>query len=130
MPDVDLAAAVLDSLTDPILVADTDHVVIYMNRAAVLHYTGGAELLGTSLLDCHNERSRGIILETLEALTEGEEERLISSTSERRIFMRAVRGRDGSVIGYYERYDRPLVVGGVRDHPDRSGGGTARPSGG
>jgi hypothetical protein len=63
-------------------------------------------LLGCSLLDCHNEQSRGVILETLAALEGGEAERLISEGEQQRIYMRGVRGRDERLIGYYERYER------------------------
>ena len=100
-------SAILDSLDDPVLFADTEHVVRYMNRAAVEYYDDGAALLGRSLMDCHNERSQTIIRETLEALRGGEDERMITDNSKHRIFMRAVRDGYGNVIGYYERYAPP-----------------------
>jgi PAS domain-containing protein len=102
--------AVLDSLKEPILLADTRHIVTYMNRAAVEHYSGGEELLGTSLYDCHNENSCRIMDEVLAALEGGEEERLISNDAKRRIYMRAVRGDGGALIGYCERYAPPETV--------------------
>lgn len=103
--DAILPARVLNSLTDPVLVADTEHTVVYMNSAAVEHYTGGRALVGTSLLDCHNERSRKMMIEVLAALQTGEEERLICDDEKRRIYMRAVHDETGEVIGYYERYE-------------------------
>ncbi len=106
MPDVTLLAAILDSLPEPILVADTDHTIRYMNRAAIAHYPGGAALLGTSLLDCHNPRSRQIILDVLEEFRAGADERFISENEERRMYMRAVRDADGRLLGYYEWYER------------------------
>jgi len=45
-------AAVLDSLKDPLLFADTEHVIRYMNKAAIAYYSEGESLLGRSLLDC------------------------------------------------------------------------------
>jgi nitrogen-specific signal transduction histidine kinase len=51
---------ILDSLVEPVLVGDTEHKVIYMNSAAASHYTGGRALMGTSLLDCHNENSQKV----------------------------------------------------------------------
>jgi nitrogen-specific signal transduction histidine kinase len=97
---------ILDSLTEPVLVGDTEHTVVYMNKAAADFYTGGESLMGTSLLDCHNERSREIMVEVLAALRDGEDERLISENVKRRIYMRAVRNGSGELIGYYERYER------------------------
>jgi hypothetical protein len=40
---------------------DTEHAICYMNKAAVAHYKGGEALPGTSVLDCHNERSCEVI---------------------------------------------------------------------
>lgn len=105
MIDATLMAAILDSLKDPLLLTDTDHVIRYMNKAAVKHYEEGESLIGCSLLDCHNERSQGIIAEVLVALQAGEEERLLTEDEERRIYMRAVRGPDGRLLGYYARYE-------------------------
>jgi len=97
--------AILDSLPDPILVADTDHVTRYMNRAAIDFYTGGADLISRSLLDCHNDQSQREMVEILAAMHAGEQERLITLTDEKRVYMRAVRDPDGKVLGYYERYE-------------------------
>lgn len=108
MTDTALMAAILDSLKDPILFADTEHVTRYMNKAAIAHYEGGDSLIGRSLLDCHNERSRQMMVEILAAMqSEGIEERFITDNEEERIFMRAVRDTGGRVLGYYERYEPP-----------------------
>lgn len=107
MIDAKLMAAILDSLKDPVLFADTEHMTRYMNKAAIAHYDEGESLLGRSLLDCHNEQSQAMIIEILEAMHAGEEERLITDDEEHRIYMRAVRDADGKVLGYYERYEPP-----------------------
>jgi PAS domain-containing protein len=108
MIDAARMAAILDSLKDPILFADTQHVTRYMNRAAVAFYTEGERLIGRSLLDCHNERSQQMMIDILAAMqTDGLEEQLITDDEERRIYMRAVRDLDGGVLGYYERYEPP-----------------------
>ncbi len=105
MTDATLLAQVLDSFTDPVLVADTGHTVVYMNSAAAAHYSEGEALMGTSLLDCHNEHSQNVMIAVLAALQAGEEERLISDDDKRCIYMRAVRDGRGEVVGYYERYE-------------------------
>jgi DUF438 domain-containing protein len=106
MSDASLLTAILDSLPEPILVADTDHIIRYMNRAAIAHYKGGETLLGQSLLDCHNPRSQEIILRVLEELRSGTEEQFIYENDRYRVYMRAVRSADGRLLGYYERYER------------------------
>jgi len=107
MIDATLMAAILNSLKDPLLFTDTDHVIRYMNKAAIAHYSEGESLRGRSLLDCHNEQSQQQIIEILAAMQAGEEERLITDNEEHRIYMRAVRGAGGQVLGYYERYEPP-----------------------
>ena len=110
MLEVELLAAILDSLKEPILVADTEHVARYMNRAAVEYYEEGTSLIGRSLLDCHNEQSQTMMIDILAAMQEeGLEEQLITDDEEQRIFMRAVRDAQGRVLGYYERYEPPRV---------------------
>ena len=106
MIDANVMAAILDSLKAPILLADTEHVTRYMNRAAVAFYTGGETLIGQSLLECHNEQSRQMMIDILAAMQAGQlEEQLITDNEEHRIFMRAVRDSGGRLLGYYERYE-------------------------
>lgn len=108
MVETKIMAAILDSLKDPILFADTEHVTRYMNQAAVAYYEEGEALIGRSLLDCHNQRSQQMMIDILaEMQTEGLEELLITDNAEHRIYMRAVRAQDGRVLGYYERYEPP-----------------------
>ena len=102
-----IMASILDSLEGPVLFADTDHVTRYMNKAAIAYYTDGKGQIGRSLLDCHSERSQAMMVEILAAMHEGLEERRISGEEDPRVFMRAVRDRDGKVLGYYERYEPP-----------------------
>ena len=110
MIDATLMAALLDSLRDPLLFADTDHVTRYMNTSAIEHYEEGESLIGRSVLDCHNEQSQETIVEVLEAMQAGEEERLITDSEEQRIYIRAVRDAGGQLLGYYERYEPPVKL--------------------
>ena len=108
--DGGLMAALLDSLKVPVLFADPKHVVRYLNKAAIDFYDQGAALLGTDLLDCHNAESQVMMKDILQAMQQGEEERLITDDEKHRIYMRAVRDRDGSLLGYYERYEPPVTM--------------------
>jgi PAS domain-containing protein len=111
MIDATFLAAILDSFQDPVLVADLEHVIRYMNKAAIAYYEEGEALLGRSLLDCHNERSQKMMVDILAAMqTEGLEEHLITDDEQHRIYMRAVRDARGQVLGYYERYEPPRVT--------------------
>ena len=79
----------LDSFKNPVMFVDTGHVIRYMNRTAINHYKEGASLLGQSVLDCHNEKSRQMIHEVFAAMQAGETERLITDDKKHRIYMRA-----------------------------------------
>jgi PAS domain-containing protein len=115
MTEATLMAALLDSLKAPLLFADTEHVTRYMNKAALGFYEGGAELIGRSLLDCHNEQSRQMMREILAEMHQGLEERLITDDEEHRVYMRVVRDTEGNVLGYYERYAPPREKDGAWD---------------
>lgn len=105
--DATLLGHLLDSLKDPFVFADTDHVVRYLNREAIARH--GEELLGTSIFDCHNERSNETIRQVFERMKSGLDEELITDNDRHKIYMRAVRDEAGELLGYYERYEPPTT---------------------
>ncbi len=109
-----LCIAALESLRDPFVLVDTRHVIRFMNEAGASNYAkwGGRELIGKSVMDCHNEGSRKIIRQIVAEMTEGLVERLIGVSEKRRTYMRAVRDAEGCLIGYYERYEYPPYSSG------------------
>lgn len=105
--DQALFIPLLNAIKDPLVFVDTDHIIRFMNKSAIENYSkwGGEELIGKSLLDCHNETSCANIHEVFAAMLNGEDERFISENQRRRVYMRAVRAEDGALLGYYERYE-------------------------
>jgi len=103
--DCSVLECLLDSMKDPVVFVDVQHVIRYTNRAAIAAQEGGANLVGRSLFDCHSDASKGTILANVERLRSGEEEILVSQDSKQRILMRAVRDERGELVGYYERYE-------------------------
>ena len=99
--------SLLNGIKDPILFADTNHIVQYINKVAIAHYSEGEKLLKTNLLECHNEESQKMMIEILSEMQDGLEEKLITDNEKYRIFMRAVRNDKGELIGYFERYEPP-----------------------
>ena len=102
--------ALLDSLIEPIVFADTDHIVRYLNKAAILHFKEGRTLLEKSILDCHNDQSNKEIIAILAKMKQGLDEQLITDNDKQRIFMRAVRDSSGQLLGYYERYENKNIL--------------------
>jgi len=108
MPDRDVSHdRLLDSLKDPFVFCDTTHVIRYMNQAAQKRYAGKPAEVGRSIFDCHNDESNAQIVQVTERLTLGEDEVLITDDERHRIYMRAVRDTDKTLLGYYERYEPP-----------------------
>lgn len=99
--------ALLNSIKDPIVFVDNDHIIRFLNDAGIINYAkwGGAELIGKSIFDCHNDTSCAMIREIFTAMQNGEQERIISKKETKRIYMRAVRDEDGLLLGYFERYE-------------------------
>lgn len=100
--------ALLNSLKNPVVFCDLNHFVRYMNTAAIRHYKSGAALLGTNVLDCHNEASQKIMLDIFAEMQNGLEEKMITDNEKYRVYMRAIRAADGTLLGYYERYEPPV----------------------
>jgi DUF438 domain-containing protein len=97
----------LDNLKNPIAFVDTNHVIRYMNKAALSHYEEGRSLIGESIFACHNTESCDLIRQIFSDMLTGLEEQMITDNEKYRIFMRAVRDRSGDLIGYHERYEPP-----------------------
>lgn len=107
MLDTKTYIAILESIKDPVAFVDSNHIIQYLNKAAIERYAkfGGASLIGASLFGCHNENSKKIILEIFESLQNGEQEKFYGVVRSQRAFMRAVRDENQQVIGYFERYE-------------------------
>ncbi len=103
--------SVLEADRAAVVICDLEHTVIYMNPAAVNRYQrwGGKDLLGKSLLDCHNEKSKEMIIKVLEWFGKSEENDLVyTSYNEKEnkdVYMVALRNDAGELIGYYEKHE-------------------------
>ena len=100
--------ALLDGMPDPIVFADNDHVIRYLNRAAVRKYEarGYSSLLGKSLMDCHIPESQEKIRRMHAELKDGLDEVFERVNREgQRVFVRAVRDDGNQLLGYYQRFE-------------------------
>ena len=106
MDKKDLLIAFVNSIPDPVVLADTEHVILHANPIAEEIMNEGKPLEGQHMFDCHNDESKRILDEVLVKLQGGEEEIQITEKSEgkQRTFMRAIRENSGALLGYYERY--------------------------
>ncbi len=103
--------SIIDSDNMPVVVCNTEHEIIYMNPTAIQRYAkrGGAELIGKSLLDCHNSASNEKIKAVLEWFGKSPENNRIftfhNSRENKDVYMIALRDDDGNLIGYYEKHE-------------------------
>lgn len=94
-----------------VVICNLEHEIIYMNPAAITRYVkrGGGELIGKSLLDCHNEESRELIKKVLMWFEESREHNIIytfrNEKENKDVYMVALRDEDGKLIGYYEKHE-------------------------
>ena len=109
MEQLELLTLLLDSWNESVVFVDTNHVIRYMNAQAKVHYAKWADVLGKSIFDCHNPDSCKIIRDCFTRLQNGEAEILFADNEKHRVYMRGVRDTKGKLLGYYERYEPPVV---------------------
>lgn len=103
--------SVLEQDTAPVVICDTNHMIVYMNPAACEHYRkyGGEALLGKSLLDCHNPRSGELIKKILAWFSEDVSHNRIhtfyNEKQNKDVYMIALRDDAEKLIGYYEKHE-------------------------
>ena len=103
--------SVLEADSAAVVICDLEHKMIYMNPAAIKRYEkwGGAALLGRSLLDCHNEKSRELICKVVEWFQASKDNNLVyTSYNEKEnkdVYMVALRDDSGELIAYYEKHE-------------------------
>lgn len=104
----EILESILDAYAYEIVFVDRHHIVRYMNKTAKQRY-GQRVIIGNSLFNCHNERTKTKIEEFLKKADEGANEMfelLNGKTGEREFFV-PVRNQNGEVIGYFERHEVP-----------------------
>ena len=101
--------SVLEQDRAAIVICDLEHIIVYMNPAAVKRYEKHGDLLGTSLLNCHNERSNEIIKKVIEWFSADKSHNIVytfrNDKENKDVYMVALRDDDGKLIGYYEKHE-------------------------
>lgn len=103
--------SIVDSDIAPIVVCNINHEIVYMNPMAIQRYAkrGGAELIGKSLLDCHNSDSCKKIMKVIAWFSESPENNRIFTfhnfKENKDVYMIALRDDNSRLIGYYEKHE-------------------------
>lgn len=104
---------IIDADEKAVVICDAANTIIYMNPAAVRQYAkrGGAALVGQSIFDCHNERSREIIKANVAKMKSDKSINKIFEFHKTRdgcnddVYCAAIRDENGELIGYYEKFE-------------------------
>lgn len=103
--------SVLEQDRASIVLCNLEHEIIYMNKAAIARYgkRGGVELLGKSLLNCHNEKSNEIIKKVVEWFGKSKDNNIVytyyNEKENKDVYMVALRDNKDNLIGYYEKHE-------------------------
>ena len=103
--------SVLDADTAPVVICNLQHDIVYMNPCSIEKYAyrGGAELIGKSIFECHNEKANEMIKRVVAWFEESTEHNIIhtfKNTKENKdVYMVALRDDDKNLIGYYEKHE-------------------------
>lgn len=109
--DNQMIKSVLEQDRASIVLCDLNHTIVYMNPSAKVRYEkrGGAELVGKSLLDCHNEKSCEMIEKIVSWFAESPANNMIytyhNEKENKDVYMVALRDNTGNLIGYYEKHE-------------------------
>ena len=99
--------SIIDNDRSAVVICDVNHTIVYMNKAAVERYH--KDLTGSCLLDCHNEKSNGIIIKVVDWVVKSSDNNMIyayhSEKENKDVYMVALRDDEGKLIGYYEKHE-------------------------
>ena len=95
--------AVLDADRAAVVLCTLDHTIVYMNKTACERYAkwGGEELLGKSLMNCHNERSREMIVKVLDWFAKSKDNNIVYTFNNVKEFITIIIVRNRFSSGIY-----------------------------
>ncbi len=102
-----LLKSMLDMDTAPVVVCDTDHIIVYMNPSAKERYH--KDLTDRSIKDCHPPKANEMIDKVVTWFKESKDNNIIytyhNDVENKDVYMVALRDDDGTLIGYYEKHE-------------------------
>ena len=110
MNEMDIMESILDSIEYPIIFVDTNCTIKYLNKRAQDEYYVRRKiknLIGKELFHCHPPQAKETLRKAFKDLAESGEDELYLYESHKvnsKLYLRAVRNKDGELIGFYQRY--------------------------
>lgn len=104
--DTRLFKSVIDADNAAVCICDLNHIVVYMNKAAVNKYH--VDITGKSIFDCHNPKSKETIIKVVDYfkadVSHNSVHTFYNAKENRDIYMIALRDDEDNLIGYYEKH--------------------------
>ena len=98
-----------------VVICDLNDTIIYMNPAAKERYKKHGDIVGKSIMDCHNERSCAIIHDVVAWFKKSKEHNIVFTFHNEKenmdVYMVALRDDNKELIGYYEKHEYRTPVG-------------------
>ena len=102
-----LFKSILEQDKAPIVVCDMESTVLYMNPSAIARYK--RDLTGRSIKQCHPAAANEKIEQVLAWFRRGHDNNIVytfrNDEENEDVYMVALRGEDGALIGYYEKHE-------------------------
>ena len=102
-----LLKSVLDQDRAPIVVCNTDDIIVYMNPSAKSAYH--KDLTGSNIKDCHPKEANEKIDKVIRWFMESAENNIIytyhNDKENKDVYMVALRDEEHTLIGYYEKHE-------------------------
>ena len=102
-----LLKSVLDQDRAPIVVCNTDDIIVYMNPSAKSAYH--KDLTGRNIKDCHPKEANEKIDKVIRWFMESAENNIIytyhNDKENKDVYMVALRDEEHTLIGYYEKHE-------------------------
>lgn len=99
--------SVIDQDSAPVVICNTEHVVVYMNPAAKDIYK--TDLTGKSLKLCHSEEANKKIDQVISWFFKSSDNNVVytyyNDKENKDVYMVALRDEDEKLIGYYEKHE-------------------------
>lgn len=108
---MEIMESILDSIEYPIIFIDINGIIKYLNKRAREEYYQRRKirnLLGKEIYHCHPPQAKETLKKAFNDLSESGEEELYLYESHKvksKLYLRAVRNKDGELIGFYQRYE-------------------------
>lgn len=103
--------SIIDQDRCAVVICSLQHEILYMNPTAKMRYakSGGGQLIGKSLMDCHNEKSCERIEKIIQWFKKDINNNIIytfhNDKENKDVYMVALRDSENKLIGYYEKHE-------------------------